>query len=350
MRSPHGMFRPLLPLLFLWVALVAAAPVRAGDKTDVLVIRNGDRITCEIREMSLGMLKVKTDDMGTLAVKWDKVHRLTSTAPFLVRRHSGRVHFGPLGEAGADGRLVVVTAAGPVELPMVEVATLEAVRADLWDRLNVSLSAGFNWTKASETSQANLSGEVRYKGRVYGSGVYGTGTTTTERDGRTTRRWDVTIYGSKDVSGRLVAEVDLGAGRNDQLGLRLRNATSLSLGYRLLTSRHFELKFKGGVAGNREYPSGDEPPVNSTEGVATVSFTFFRYDSPKSDLSFRASVYPSLSVDERVRVELDTSLRHEVFSDFFAEFKYYESKDNRPPAGAAATSDRGVVFGLGWSK
>lgn len=336
-------------LILLGLALVASAAM-ARPKTDVFVLSNGDDVTCEIKEMFYGKLQAKTDDMGTVSVKWDKVVRLSSDYRYLVKHKSGTLHFGSLPDSGTDGVLAVVTQTGTIQLVMAEVASIEAIRIKFWDRVNISLSAGFNWTKASETSQANLMGNFGYKGRMYRWGLDSNGAVTSERDNRTTRRYDVTLYGSRLLSGRLQARLGGGLSRNDQLGLNLRTSTNLTLGYRLLMDRHLDLLVSGGVSGNREWDRGDDPPSNSMEGIFSVLFALFRYDTPKVDLSFTADLFPSLTVKERVRFELGLALRKELLKDLFLELTYYLSLDNRPPSGAEGTSDQGIIFGLGWSK
>ncbi len=37
-----------------------------AQKTDVVVFRNGDRLTCEIRTLQRGLLQVKTDSLSTV--------------------------------------------------------------------------------------------------------------------------------------------------------------------------------------------------------------------------------------------------------------------------------------------
>ena len=38
----------------------------------------------------------------------------------------------------------------------------------------------------------------------------------------------------------------------------------------------------------------------------------------------------------------------EIVKDLFLKLEYFESRDTKPPSGAEATSDRGVVFSLEW--
>ena len=61
-------------------ALLLTTPVLAREKTDVLVMRNGDRMTCEIKGVSAGVLYVSFDYIdGTAAVDWSKLARVGKT-------------------------------------------------------------------------------------------------------------------------------------------------------------------------------------------------------------------------------------------------------------------------------
>src|ERR1700752_5240577 len=59
--------------------LVLATPLFARDKSDVLIMNNGDHLTCEIKGLSAGILYVSLDYIqGTGSVDWSKVRRLES--------------------------------------------------------------------------------------------------------------------------------------------------------------------------------------------------------------------------------------------------------------------------------
>ena len=74
-----------------FVALLALARiVTARDKTDILVMRNGDRITCEVKKLESGILEIGVDYVdGNLAVDWMKVARLESEYVFVFRLEDG---------------------------------------------------------------------------------------------------------------------------------------------------------------------------------------------------------------------------------------------------------------------
>ena len=59
--------------LLLCSLLILSSPLLAREKSDVLVMRNGDRLTCEIKRLDSGVLYVRLDYvLGTISVNWSK--------------------------------------------------------------------------------------------------------------------------------------------------------------------------------------------------------------------------------------------------------------------------------------
>jgi hypothetical protein len=60
-------------LIFSFV-LLFCSPLFARDNTDVIVMKNGDRMTCEIKGLSAGVLSVSLSyAQGTIGVQWSAV-------------------------------------------------------------------------------------------------------------------------------------------------------------------------------------------------------------------------------------------------------------------------------------
>src|SRR5512143_2202868 len=87
------------------VLLLLAQPLLARDKTDLLVMKNGDHMTCEVKGLDAGALYVAFDYIdGTASVDWSKVARIESEQIFVVKSADGSVYTGTLRtpEAAAD--------------------------------------------------------------------------------------------------------------------------------------------------------------------------------------------------------------------------------------------------------
>ena len=76
--------------IILCAALLISVPLLAQENTDVIVMKNGDRFTGEIKGLSGGVLSVKVSYVdGTIAVQWSQVAQLESNRLFLVHTESG---------------------------------------------------------------------------------------------------------------------------------------------------------------------------------------------------------------------------------------------------------------------
>jgi len=336
-------------LLVISLLVLAAGPVLA-QKTDVLVMLNGDRVTCEIKKLEHGKLTVKTDDMGTVQITWEKIARLTSKYGYLVRTDDGLLYYGWLAESDTDRVLLVQWREMARDVSMDDVTGIEQIKFDFWDKVTAAVSLGFNYTQATSVSQFHLDTSADYRGRVHGFGLrYATNITDKGTNEPVYRRWDASATHNRRVSGNLWSDLTAGGQRNDELGLKLRLLGGIGVGYRILESRSNDLKVNLGVNINREWAGEGSPPVDAFEGRIGAGYTVFAYETPKTDIRIDFDVFPSFTVKERVRSQIDVSARREMVKDLFVELKYYESRDNKPPSGATGKVDRGVVFSVGWS-
>ena len=300
--------------------------------------------------MIRGKVRAKTDHIGTISIKWDKIARLDSHYWFLVTLKNGCIHYGQLPDSEEDGNLVVSFQEKVTTVPMSQVIEIEPIRYDLWDRFDISVSLGINWTKASDVFQSNFDTNAKYNGRLYSWGLDASSMITDKGEGDITRRNELGIYLQRELSGKLNWTVDTGTYRNDELGVRLRVNLGGNLGYFFFRTNHIELRALGGANVNREWASLDSTPTNNVEGRAGTDFIIFYHDSPKTDLTVKADLYPSFSDGDRVRFEGSISGRQEIVKDLFVKLEYYESQDSKPPAGAISTEDRGIIFSIEWTK
>jgi hypothetical protein len=148
-----------------------AAPALAA-KTEVVVLQNGDHITGEVKELSYGQLKFKTDDMGTIYIEWAKIASLTSKQLLQVELADGRRVFGKAPEAGSSTASLRLLGGQtgdeqvPVYLPFSDVVRVATVDVGSWlDRLDGCLSMGYSFTQASNVQVFNLSADVGSRSR-----------------------------------------------------------------------------------------------------------------------------------------------------------------------------------------
>ena len=342
--------RLILPAALCLLLSVWANPAAAVPKTDVITLINGDVITCEIKEMVRGKVRANTDNMGTVSIEWDKITRVVSNYWFLVSLRNGSLVYGQMSESEEDGYLVINFQERTTTLPMNEVVKIEPVRYDVWDRIDLSASFGFNWNKGTNVLQSNVDAGAKYKGKIYTYGLDVSAMVTDRGEGEITRRNESNLFLGREISGRLHTTIETGTYRNDELGVRMRVSGGLNLGYFLLRGTHGEWRAISGANVNREWASADADPTNNAEGRVGTEFTLFYYDTPKSDITVQADFYPNFTVGDRYRFEGSISGRQEIIKDLFIKLEYYESRDSKPPAGASAKEDRGIILSIEWTK
>lgn len=98
-----------VPVLIL--ATYTCGTVLARDKTDIIVLKNGNQITGEIQELSRGLLTLKTNSMETVKIKWQDIDKITSEHSFAVEVSNGWIFISSLSPAEEPRAL---NAVGPV--------------------------------------------------------------------------------------------------------------------------------------------------------------------------------------------------------------------------------------------
>ena len=126
------------------LAAIVAPGVLHAQKTDVVVMVNGDAVTGEIKRLERGKLDYSTDDMGRLSIQWTKVLRLTSRHYFEVEMSSGRKYFGRLLASDRDGRVVVGFDDGADSLPVAQVVRVVPLESDFLSRVRAFLDVGLS--------------------------------------------------------------------------------------------------------------------------------------------------------------------------------------------------------------
>jgi len=94
-------------LYVLWMALFFFEAAWA-QKTDIVALKNWDRITGEVKELKFGKLEYSTDDVGTIFIEWDKVIFLKSKSTFELETEEGDKYFGTVDTDTTENKILVL--------------------------------------------------------------------------------------------------------------------------------------------------------------------------------------------------------------------------------------------------
>jgi opacity protein-like surface antigen len=327
--------------------LAGAAAEAAAPKTDIVVLRNGDRLTCEVTQMRQGKLQVKTDDAGTISIEWDKVTSVTTADLYEVTLRDGAQLLGRL-RPGAVGRTLAVEGIGGTASPaMSEVASFEHIKKTFWSRIDGSFDLGGSYTKSSGVAELGLNADARYRRPQYAVAAKLSMNLTHQSEESDTTRYTASTTYSRYRGAWIVSTLGLVEGNRD-LGFTFRGTAAESIGHYAVRGPHAELLFGGGMALGRETPV-DASQVTNVDALAVASFSFFTYDYPTTRIDVTLLTFPSLDDPGRIRLNADAKLKREIFHDFFVSFSGYDSYDNRPKSVSAQRNDLGLSLSFGWS-
>jgi len=334
------------PLIFSLSAL--------AEKTDVIYLENGDRVTCEIKNLERGRLKVSTDSMSTVYIEWKDIVRVTSKELYIVEMQDGTRLEGRLGEPEAEHTLLVHSGESDTgESRLIDMSTvvwldplkLDASRIKRWDG---SVSAGFDATKANSDKSLSASFDARRRAEDFQLNFNGSVYSRSQDDAEDSLR--ANLGGAyKGLLENRWYWAGLGSfERNDELGIDLRTLGGLGYGRFLVQTGRSLWAATGGLAVVNEQRAGDESAETNVEAFLNTEYEFFTYDTPKTTLTTSLTVFPSLTDGGRVRANLEFSLNRELISDLFVGLSFYDSYDSRPPE-EGTENDYGLVTSLGYT-
>ena len=346
------MSRRLLPMFvraMLGLGFLLGGPAAArAQRTDVVTLANGDRVTGEILRLERGRLVYKTDDAGTLYLEWDNLASVVTKRQVDLETRKGIRYLGSLSSPKA-GEIAVRLAQGDVTLTLAEVIAITPIGQSFWRRLDGSVDMGANYTQSSGIGTLTLNSDTVYRRPAFEARVAGSLTLTrTDEDDEPDDRATLDFSYQRFPWQRWFL---LGVGRfetNESLGLTLRSQVAGAVGPRLYTSNRGQVAAGAGIALNDER-GVDVESTRNVEAIFLFQSSYFTYDRPTTSFDFGLQYYPSLSNPGRHRAQLDLNVKRELFPDLFVAFTLYNSYDNRPPNAAADRNDIGIVASIGWT-
>ena len=335
----------LLALLALGVAQSALA-----QKTDLIYLKNGDRVTGEIKELEQGQLRLKTDALGTIYVKWEDIDRVYSDKWIQVEMTDGTRMLGQMPESDAGGVIALNTLKGVQEVELTSVVRAEPIKINqsFWDRLDNNLQIGLNYQSASDVGIFNVAADSTYRTQKYRVTVGLNTVLTRKAQGKDSRQGDLsgTVFWYRPNRWFWFGSAALQT--NDELGIDLRALFSAGTGRFVMQTKKTELYLSGGLVANQEWTVESESET-ALEGLLAAEWNFFKLYTPKSNIKVSLSLFPGITDTDRLRGLFDIALRQEIVADLYWDLSFRLNYDSKPPQGAEAKEVYSVITSVGYS-
>lgn len=336
-------------------SLLLAVPLLGREKTDLIYLNNGDRVTCEIKGFDSGVLYISIDYLlGTQSLEWSKIQRVESKQLFIIKTTDGRSYVGTLSTAETGGsqpiRIAIVHPGHNVILNGPDLAQITQTSESLWHRFNGSINTGIIYSKGNQATQYSLSSDVTYPRERWTasasanstlSSSTGSNASTHNDFGLSVRRllpWNNWFY---FVAGNFL--------QSSEQSIQLQTTLDGGIGRYLKNTHATQISLLAGMAWqsiNYNQSEGGVPRQNVEAAEIGAKLRFFRFDKTEFDLS--AAVFPALSQPGRVHITTNAAYYVKMFSNLKWNVSFYGNWDNQPPPGLSG-SDYGTSSGLGWT-
>ena len=348
-RTRHLRQAAAVVLLLATVLACGLAWGYARDKTDIVMLRNGDRLSGDIVSLEFGILTLKTDNMSTLSIEWPAVQSVTSKFDFAIERRDGTKYHGVIATTADGADLMVESAEGAIRIPMQEVERVSRFSPEFWDRINGALAVGFSYTKSSAIQVGSVNFNANYRSTAVDSNLAFSANTTKDSSGKTTNRALLTtgvqfLQQSRNFWG-LLGSLE----RDQALGIDARLIGGAALGRRFVQSDFTELTGIAGLVATEEWIVDDPSSKTSLELVLGGTWQVYKFIEPKTRLDLGLYVFPSLTESGRYRSTGNLALTHKFPHDITLGLTGYLSYDNQPPDPTAEKSDYGMTLNVGWT-
>ena len=336
--------------------LFVAVPLWGRAKTDVIVMKNGDHFTCEVKKLQEGVLYTSLDYVdGTISVEWSKVARLESSQLFLVHTQSGAVYTGSL-------KTPQIPADEPVKIEVVEepekervlhqsqVVRMEQISENFWRRFSISVNSGTIFSKANKNTQYNFGSQVRYRRERWSAEANFTSALSSSQGATTSTRNQLSLGGEHLLPwDNWFYSGAVSFLQSTQQGIQLQTNAGGGIGRYLKNTDRARISLSGGLAwqGTNYEPSlSQRGTENVIAGLIVGDLRVFMFK--KTNLNVRANLLPALSQPGRVYFNTNATYAIQIISNLWWNFQFYGNWDNRPPANFSG-SDYGASSGITWT-
>ena len=336
--------------IIIFINLLFVLTAIAKNVDDVVVLKNGDRLTGEIKGLQSGELRFKSDYMAeAVRLDWSRVERLESKSTFMIWLVDGKLVTDVIRLLPSNSDEIANFVIGNTGITVHQLDVIRITPADrhFWKRLEGSIDFGFSFTSGNDQYQTNLAATTTYRTGDHSFTASIDSSFSGQTEGDSLRRNQFSFDYRKQLSRRWYVGGLFDLLHSDQQSLDLRTTVGALAGRNMVQTENTRLSLFGGIAGTREHYSEliGRPRTTNADAIVGADFATFRFN--RTDIRSRFSLFPSLTTPGRMRLQGTSDLRIKIVKDLWWGFHVYENFDSKPPV-RADKNDLGVSTSLGW--
>jgi putative salt-induced outer membrane protein YdiY len=335
-----------------FLLLSICCPARARRK-DVVVMNNGDHFTGDVKRLQNGLLIVETDYVtGGIALDWNQVESVQSTATFQIVLNSGKRIVGKFekvsGEKSNGQDFLIREATEEVQIPSASIAKIDSQKPTFWRQLQGAIDFGYSFTSGNSQSTFNADTSAAYRTAAWEAATSFDSTFGGQAGGSKTNREDLQATFAKFLNRNSYVLALSDFLHSSQQDLDLRTTLGGAYGRYLKRTTNSNFSWLGGIAYIHESfdTIAGQPTNQNMEAVVGFQYNLVRFDFGEFDS--QVLTFPGLTDAGRVRVTTNNSLTIKLRNNFHLAFTLWDNFDSRPPT-TAKRNELGLSMGIGWS-
>jgi hypothetical protein len=340
--ATSGFYISLLCLGFLFLA---PQPVIAQQ--DSLVMKNGDILVGEIKDMNRGVLifKTKYSDKD-FNIEWEGIREAYGRSRFLLMLQDGRRINGRFYSDKASNRLVIIDQEGLADyVSLDELVFIKELKTSFWGRASALIDVGFNMAKANALKQYTANIKLGFLADAWQFDAVYNHLYAQQLNIDPNRRVEGSLSFRYFLQHDWFATVSINFLSNTEQALKLRSSGTAGIGKFLRRSNHAYWAVASGLSFNNETFFNTNPPQKSLEVYAGSELNLF--DIGDLNLYCKPVVYYSLTNAGRWRFDFNTNLKYDLPRDFYVKTSLTLNYDNRP-AETGNETDYVWAVSFGW--
>lgn len=321
----------------------------AYSQNDSLVLKNGDVIIGELKNMDRGVATFETDYSDSdFKIEWDGITKIYTSSNYMITLSDGTRLNGRIESSDNKNVKLIIEDGETKQVNIVDIVFLKSVDKGFWDQVYASVDLGLDLTRAQHLSSFSTRSKIGYLAQRWSLDLNFNTFISTQDDADKIQRTDGGISYNYYLPRDWYIPVSFSYLSNTEQRLDARWNGLLGIGKFVIHTNRLYWGFAVGTSLNMEtYSPLNEPKTNtqSFEGYFGTELNLF--DLGDFSLSNKARAYPSFTESGRWRADFNLDTKYDLPMDFYIKIGVSLNYDNQPVEGA---SDLDYVLhtGFGW--
>ena len=314
---------------------------------DTLVLKNGNFIDGEIKDMEQNLLRINADyGDKDFIIEWDEIREIYTSTYFFVYLADGDLQYGWL-RSTSDTTLNIVSSSGEIQShPINEILKLRGINQGFRNRFNAGFDVGFGLAKANNLRRLTINGNAGYKAEKWHGKAFISTHNSIQDKTEQIKRYEGDLHFRYLFYKDWALDPAMNFLSNTEQKLALRSSLRLGIGKYIIHKSRGHWGIGAGINRNIEQFSNETPDRNSWEGYGGTEVDLYGLND--LEIFSKLMAYPSFTQSGRWRADFNFNIKYKLPLDFYIKLDCTMNYDNQP-AIEASDMDYVVQLGFGWS-